>query len=114
MSGRLVVSIGSDEHVQHAKGMPFNNQDWRKEMLESLSCVDEVVITEGLGVAATIATIRLVRPNFYVKGRECEKQLAPAERKAVADYGGVVVFMNEFHKDSCSSSVLTRKRMAAP
>ena len=112
MSDKLVVSIGSDEHVQHAKGMPVNNQEWRKEMLEALSCVDEVVITNGLGVAATIETIMRVRPDFYVKGREYEKTLAPAERMAVKDYGGRVVFMDEFHKGSCSSSVLTRKRMA--
>lgn len=112
MSDRLVVSIGSDEHVQHAKGMPINNQEWRKEMLKALSCVDEVVITEGLGVAATIATIRQVRPDFYVKGRECEKRLAPTERRAVQEYGGRVVFMDDFYKDACSSSVLTRKRMS--
>lgn len=109
MSDRLVVSIGSDEHVQHAKGMPVNNQNWRKEMLEALSCVDEVVITEGLGAAATIETIKRVRPDFYVKGREYEQKLDPAERAAVEDYAGRVVFMDEFSKGACSSSVLVER-----
>lgn len=112
MSDRLVVSIGSDEHVQHAKGMPVNNQEWRKEMLKALSCVDEVVLTEGVGVAATIATINRVRPNFYVKGREYQKKLAPEERMAVADHGGRVVFIDEFSKAECSSSTL-RERISA-
>lgn len=109
MADKLIVSIGSDEHVQHAKGMPVNNQSWRKEMLEALSCVDEVVITEGLDVAATIETIKRVRPDFYVKGREYGGKLAPAERAAVEDFGGRVVFMDEFNKAKCSSSALREK-----
>lgn len=106
MADKLVVSIGSDEHVQDAKGMPVNNQNWRKEMLEALSCVDEVVITEGCGAAATIAMIRMVRPDFYLKGREYEGKLYPEERKAVEEYGGRVMFMDEFDKAKCSSSTL--------
>ncbi len=42
---RLVVALESDENVRHTKGetRPIHPQKQRKEMLESLSFVDEVI-----------------------------------------------------------------------
>ncbi len=41
----LVVALESDENVRRMKGegRPIHNQAQRKEMLEALSCVDEVI-----------------------------------------------------------------------
>lgn len=41
----LVVALESDENVRRMKGegRPIHNQQQRKEMLEALSCVDEVI-----------------------------------------------------------------------
>lgn len=42
----LVVAIESDKNIKRLKGekRPFHNQDQRKEILESLSFVNEVII----------------------------------------------------------------------
>ena len=46
LGDKLVVGIDSDKRVKELKGngRPFNNEDDRKEMLESIRFVDEVVI----------------------------------------------------------------------
>jgi len=47
---KLVVLLESDETIQRLKGAqrPFHNQEQRKEMLESLRCVDEVIMMQSL------------------------------------------------------------------
>lgn len=41
----LIIALESDENVRRMKGegRPIHNQTQRKEMLEALSCVDEVI-----------------------------------------------------------------------
>lgn len=41
----LVVALESNENVRHAKGdnRPIHSQNHRKEMLEALKCIDEVI-----------------------------------------------------------------------
>ena len=43
----LIVGLNSDTSVKKLKGKdrPFNTQSLRKEMLEALRCVDEVIIS---------------------------------------------------------------------
>lgn len=45
----LIVGIDSDSRVRELKGndRPINNQEDRKRMLESLKCVDKVVIFDN-------------------------------------------------------------------
>ena len=45
LGSRLIVGINSDCSVKRLKGSsrPINNLNNRKELLESLSCVDEVI-----------------------------------------------------------------------
>lgn len=106
----LVVSIASDEHILDWKGKrPANCEAYRKEMLLAFGFVDEVIITDGLGVAATCAMIERVRPSVYVKGREYEGRLA--DQTTVEHCGGRVVFFDEFDKLNCSSSVLIENRI---
>lgn len=47
--GRLRVGIDSDRRVRELKGddRPFNNQDDRRRMLESLRCVGDVVLFDS-------------------------------------------------------------------
>lgn len=45
LGDHLVVALESDENVRRVKGdlRPIHNQKQRKEMLSSLSCIDEVI-----------------------------------------------------------------------
>lgn len=63
----LIVGLNSDESVKRLKGnsRPINNQEDRKFMLESLSCVDEVIIFDE---DTPKELIEKVKPDVITKG----------------------------------------------
>ena len=67
LGDRLVVGINSDASVKRLKGSsrPINNQDDRKFILESLSCVDEVIIFDE---DTPLEIIHQVKPDVITKG----------------------------------------------
>jgi len=69
LGDKLIVGINSDRAIKLLKGeeRPINNELVRKTLLESLSCVDEVVIFDDVN---TIDIINKIRPDILVKGEE--------------------------------------------
>tara|TARA_A100001515_G_scaffold140251_1_gene135752 strand:- start:12765 stop:13151 length:387 start_codon:yes stop_codon:yes gene_type:complete len=63
----LIVGLNSDTSVKKLKGKdrPFNTQSLRKEMLEALRCVDEVIIFEE---DTPYNLIFKIKPDIIVKG----------------------------------------------
>ena len=78
--GYLRVGIDKDERIKELKGpmRPFNNFNTRKEMLESLRFVDEVV---GFGSEQElIDQIKLYRPDVMIVGSDYrDKRVIGAE-----------------------------------
>lgn len=78
--GYLRVGIDTDERIKELKGpmRPFNNFNTRKEMLESLRFVDEVV---GFGSEQElIDQIKLYRPDVMIVGSDYrDKRVIGAE-----------------------------------
>lgn len=66
---RLVVGLNSDRSARALKGpdRPWNREKDRKEFLEGLEFVDEVVIFDELNTAAIV---RKIKPDIVVKGNE--------------------------------------------
>ncbi len=66
---RLLVAINSDASTRRLKGegRPVNNEQDRKAVLESLDCVDEVIIFDD---PSPHHLIEAVRPDIIVKGAE--------------------------------------------
>jgi len=64
----LVIGLNSDDSVHRIKGphRPLNNEHARAMILASLSFVDAVTIFEE---ETPYELIKLVRPDFLVKGR---------------------------------------------
>ena len=64
---RLVVGLNSDTSVKALKGdlRPINNQNDRKELLEALEIVDEVIIFEEINA---LEVLKRVKPDIYTKG----------------------------------------------
>ncbi len=64
---RLIVGINSDNSVRHIKGSPrpFISQDDRKAILESLRCVDEVIVFDE---TTPLRLIEEIQPQILVKG----------------------------------------------
>lgn len=95
LGDRLVVSITHEDFAKRRLRFPA---EVRKRALESLRCVDEVVIVKDRTAEAAILQ---VKPDFYVKGREYENlELDPSgdiyrEKLAVESVGGEIVFTDD-------------------
>jgi D-beta-D-heptose 7-phosphate kinase/D-beta-D-heptose 1-phosphate adenosyltransferase len=69
----LVVGLNSDKSVKKLKGVkrPINNEQIRKQILESLRYVDEVIIFDE---DTPIETIKKIQPHIIVKGGDYKKE----------------------------------------
>ena len=70
MGDILVVTITPDIYVDKGLGRPVFNQNLRAESIAALECVDYVAVNKW---PTAEETLRLLRPDIYVKGQEFEK-----------------------------------------
>jgi len=71
MGDVLVVTVSPDIYVDKGDGRPVFNQTLRAESIAALECVDYVAINRW---PTAVETLRLLRPNIYVKGQEFENK----------------------------------------
>jgi D-glycero-beta-D-manno-heptose 1-phosphate adenylyltransferase len=86
----LIIGINDDKSVTALKGptRPINNEQSRLEVISSLSCVDHCCIYSD-----TTEFLKLVKPDFWIKGCEYSLEtLNQQERKVVEEGGGKIVF----------------------
>ena len=88
--GKLIVAINSDHSTRILKGegRPVNNEQDRKKVLESLDCVDEVVIFDE---TCPNTIMEKVQPNIVVKGAEWSSEEV-RRRDAIPEHIEVKVF----------------------
>jgi rfaE bifunctional protein nucleotidyltransferase chain/domain len=70
MGDVLVVTLSPDRYVDKGPDRPAFNERLRAESIAALECVDFVAINKW---PTAEETLRLLRPNIYVKGQEFEK-----------------------------------------
>lgn len=69
MGDVLVVTVTPDEFVDKGPGRPAFNENLRAEAIAALECVDYVAVNRW---PTAEETLRLLRPDIYVKGQEFE------------------------------------------
>jgi len=69
MGDVLVVTLSPDRFVDKGPGRPVFNENLRAESIAALECVDYVAINKW---PTAEETLRLIRPDIYVKGQEFE------------------------------------------
>lgn len=69
MGDVLVVTVTPDEFVDKGTGRPAFNENLRAEAIAALECVDYVAVNRW---PTAEETLRLLRPDIYVKGQEFE------------------------------------------
>jgi len=69
MGDALIVTLTPDQFVDKGPGRPVFNQQLRAESLAALECVDLVAINKW---STAVNTLRLLKPDIYVKGQEFE------------------------------------------
>ena len=95
---KLVVSITADKFVKKGQGRPYFREIFRKEMLESLAFVDYVFIVNH---PSALPAIRIVKPDFYLKGEEYKDNSKDItnkikkEKLEVKKYKGKIIYSNE-------------------
>lgn len=106
----VVVTVTPDRFVNKGPNRPVFPDEQRAELIAGLRAIDWVAVNRW---NSAVETIRLVRPDLFVKGQEYEaqaQQVNPnffAEAKAVEEVGGKVAFTYEF----TSSSTAAVKRL---
>lgn len=90
----LVVSLTCDEHILKANYRPHVPEALRAMNLAALEMVDYVIVDRN---ATPIENIRLIQPDFFVKGYEygVDGKLPPKtqeEKDSVEGYGGEIIF----------------------
>jgi rfaE bifunctional protein kinase chain/domain/rfaE bifunctional protein nucleotidyltransferase chain/domain len=88
----LIVTVSADAQVQKGLDRPLIPQDLRASSLAALQCVDWVHVNAQ---PTAVELLEQLRPDVYVKGSEYERNNDPrflAERQAVQNHGGRVVF----------------------
>ena len=69
MGDVLIVTISPDMYVDKGPGRPVFNQTLRADSIAALECVDFVAINKW---PTAEKTLRLLKPDIYVKGQEFE------------------------------------------
>jgi len=70
MGDVLVVTLTPDQYIDKGPGRPAFNQELRAESIAALECVNFVAVNKW---PTAEDTLRLLRPDIYVKGQEFEK-----------------------------------------
>lgn len=87
----LIVTLTHDRFISKGAGRPCFSASLRAECVAAVDGVDYVaVVHEATGLQA----IEIIRPAFYVKGREYEGRsgVTAMERELVERYGGTAVY----------------------
>ncbi len=99
----LVVLLESDEKVKKLKGdmRPIHSQNQRKEMLESLSFVDEVIIMPAVTTDGDYVTlIERIKPNVIAV--TVGDPMVEKKRQQASRFGATLVEIPKIHTPSTS------------
>jgi D-beta-D-heptose 7-phosphate kinase/D-beta-D-heptose 1-phosphate adenosyltransferase len=110
LGDHLIVCLNSDDSVRRLKGAgrPLNGAADRAAVLESLGCVDGVVVFDE---DTPVHALAAIRPHLFVKGADYEG--ADLEEEAVlAQWGGHVVLLPLLADRSTTRIITTAARAA--
>ena len=98
LADALVITVTPDRFVNKGPDRPVFSEDQRAELIAGLQVIDLVSINHW---NSAVETIKLVRPDIFVKGQEYEtraREVNPyflLEAKAIEEIGGKVAFTHE-------------------
>jgi D-beta-D-heptose 7-phosphate kinase/D-beta-D-heptose 1-phosphate adenosyltransferase len=117
LGDRLVVIMNNDHWLIDKKGFAFMPEVERKEVLEAIAGVDEVVVTDhvpGDSDRTVVRALRLIRPHIFANGGDRKPQGDPVPEVAVCDELGIEMFYNVGRGGKVQSSSWLTKNAAKP
>lgn len=91
----VLCCMASDRYVA-TKHKPLLPQEARAEVLNAIRYIDYVVVNES----TTAAVLQELQPRIYVKGKDWENRLPPAEEAICLDLGIQVVYLDTVRDSS--------------
>jgi rfaE bifunctional protein nucleotidyltransferase chain/domain len=94
----LVVTLTSDAFCRKGPDRPVFSEDLRAESLSAIEIIDYIAICP---YPSAIEAIKIIKPNFYAKGKEYEIEnndvtgMIAKEISAVEEFDGQVIFTDE-------------------
>ena len=101
---KLIVAINSDDSVRAIKGdnRPINSEKDRKKVLESLRCVDEVIVFND---TSSVSLLERISPSILVKGGEWSEEEVRVRDKVPSD---ISIKIFPMIKDYCTTRVIKK------
>lgn len=97
LGDHLVVILNNDNWLIGKKGAAFMPEAERKEIIESLACVDEVVLTDhtlGYTDRSVCSTLRTVRPDIFANGGDRKPDGDPVPEVELCNELGIEMYYN--------------------
>jgi len=99
LGSRLIVVINNDNWLRKKKGKEFMPETERKEIIEAIGCVDEVIIsghTKNTKDVSVCEEIKKIKPNIFANGgdRKPEQDDLPASEYKVCHELGIEMVFN--------------------
>ncbi len=94
LGDKLVVILNNDNWLKKKKGNVFMPQEERKEIIQALGCVDEVILTnhsENPEDMSVCEELQKIRPDIFTNGGDRKKENIP-EAKICEEIGCQMVF----------------------
>lgn len=82
IQGKVVVGLLTDSAIASYKRLPYMNYAQRKEVLESISFIDEIIAQDTLSYEANI---RLLKPRYVIHGDDWKSGAQVKTRQNVLD-----------------------------
>src|SRR3989338_1296791 len=93
----LVVILNNDHWLKLKKGHAFMPQHERKEVIESIACVDRVILSshgDGTDDMSVCTDLRALRPDVFANGGDRKPDDDPVPEVAVCDELGIQMMYN--------------------
>ena len=114
LGDKLVVILNNDNWLMKKKGFVFMPQAERKEVLEAIDGVDEVILTDHApddDDRSVCRTLRLIRPDVFANGGDRKPDGDPVPEVSLCDELGIEMFYNVGHGGKVQSSSWLTNRM---
>ena len=113
LGNKLIVVINNDNWLNFKKGYAFMPQNERKEIIEAIHCVDEVMITGHTKNTKDISVceeIRKIKPHIFANGGDRKPDGDPVPEVALCEKMGIEIIYNVGHGGKVRSSSLLVKQ----
>ena len=97
LGDKLIVVLNNDNWLRLKKGREFMPEHDRKEIIEALACVDEVIITghiEGTKDISVCKELCRIKPHIFANGGDRKPDGDPVPEVALCQDLGIKVVYN--------------------